>query len=160
MAKSRYLIALGSNVPHHRRGSPRKVIAAALESLGQSGLKIEKVSRTITSRPIGPSRRAYANAVAVVRSRLDPPELLALLQRIEAGFGRRRGGQRWRARVLDLDIVLWSGGTWVSPGLTVPHPAFRERLFVLGPASEIAGHWRDPLSGLTLRQLNARLRRS
>ena len=160
MAKSRYLIALGSNVPHHRHGSPRKVIAAALAALGQSDLKVEKVSRTITSRPIGPSRRAYANAAAVVRSKLDPPELLAALQAIEHQFGRKRRGQRWRARVLDLDIVLWNGGTWVSPGLIVPHSAFRERLFVLGPASKIAGNWRDPVTGLSLRQLDARLRRS
>jgi 2-amino-4-hydroxy-6-hydroxymethyldihydropteridine diphosphokinase len=82
------------------------------------------------------------------------------LQSIEARFGRRRRGQRWRARVLDLDIVLWSGGAWASPGLIVPHVAFRERLFVLGPAAKIAGDWRDPVTGLSLRQLLARLKRS
>jgi 2-amino-4-hydroxy-6-hydroxymethyldihydropteridine diphosphokinase len=59
--------------------------------------------------------------------------------------------------VLDLDIVLWSGGAWASPGLTIPHPRFRTRQFVLGPAASIAPTWRDPLSGLTLRQLAYRL---
>jgi 2-amino-4-hydroxy-6-hydroxymethyldihydropteridine diphosphokinase len=58
--------------------------------------------------------------------------------------------------VLDLDIVLWSGGAWSSPDLTVPHIAFRERGFVLDPAAAIAPAWRDPVSGLTLRQLAAR----
>ncbi|MFZ1477725.1 MAG: 2-amino-4-hydroxy-6-hydroxymethyldihydropteridine diphosphokinase, partial [Sphingorhabdus sp.] len=42
----------------------------------------------------------------------------------------------------------------------VPHTAFRERRFVLCPAAEIAGDWRDPLTGLTLHQLTARLTRS
>jgi 2-amino-4-hydroxy-6-hydroxymethyldihydropteridine diphosphokinase len=58
--------------------------------------------------------------------------------------------------VLDLDIVLWSGGAWSGPGLTVPHIAFRERRFVLDPAAEVAPAWRDPVSGRTLRQLAAR----
>ncbi len=89
-----------------------------------------------------------------------PGALLGELQAIEHRFGRRdRGGQRWRARVLDLDIVLWSGGTWASPDLLIPHPAFRQRDFVLGPAAGIAPEWRDPLSGLSLRQLHARLTR-
>ena len=159
-ASARYLIALGSNQRHHRHGSPRKVIGAAVAALGQAGLTVERASRVVTSRPLGPSRRAYANSAAVIRARVDPPELLALLQAIEARFGRRRRGQRWGARVLDLDVVLWSGGAWASPGLVIPHVAFRTRDFVLGPAAQIAGDWRDPITGLALRQLCARLRRS
>jgi len=157
---SRYLIALGSNQPHHRHGNPRRVLGAALAALEQADLSVEAASRIVTSRPIGPSRRAYANAAAIVSTDLDPPELLAMLQGIEARFGRRRRGQRWGARVLDLDILLWSGGAWASPGLVVPHVSFRERHFVLEPAAAIAGDWRDPLSGLTLRHLNARLKAS
>lgn len=84
--------------------------------------------------------------------------MLARLKGIERAFGRRRG-QRWSARVIDLDIVLWSGGPWSSPGLTIPHMAFRERDFVLAPLLGVAPDWRDPLSGLTVRQLHARLRR-
>ena len=55
--------------------------------------------------------------------------------------------------------TLWSGGPYVDRSLTIPHPLFRERDFVLGPASAIAPHWRDPVTGLTLRQLHARLTR-
>ena len=120
----RYLIALGSNMRHHRHGLPPAVIAAALVRLdgahggGLNGgmLAIEKVSAIIASAPLGPSRRRYANGVALVRSPLSPPALLALLKAVERGFGRRRGGRRWGARVLDLDIVLWQGGCWRSTG--------------------------------------------
>jgi 2-amino-4-hydroxy-6-hydroxymethyldihydropteridine diphosphokinase len=95
----------------------------------------------------------------VIETGLDPPDLLALLKQVEHAFGRRPGGQPWRARVLDLDIVLWSGGAFASDELTVPHPLFRKRAFVLLPAAEIAPGWRDPLSGRTVRQLRARLTR-
>ena len=155
----RYLIALGSNVRHHRFGPPERVLVAALAVLEQGGIRLECASPVIRSAPIGPSLRRYANGVAMVRSKLGPDELLDLLKAIERRFGRRAGGQRWSSRVLDLDIVLWSGGAWSSPGLTVPHVAFRSRDFVLAPAAAIAPEWRDPVSGLTLRQLRARLQR-
>ena len=155
----RYLIALGSNQRHARLGSPEKVLAAALDELDCKQVKLLAGAPTIRSAPLGPSRRRYANSAAIVKSMLDPLELLARLKAIEAEFGRRRGGQRWSARVLDLDVVLWSGGVWSSPGLTVPHPLFRDRDFVLGPATKIAPRWRDPITGLSLRQLHARLTR-
>ena len=150
----RYLIALGSNQRHHRYGAPRQVLRAAIAALG---LKLEAVSRVVATAPLGPSRRRYANAAVIVRSKRDPDALLARLKEIEASFGRRRGGQRWGARVLDLDIVLWEGGSWYSPTLIIPHTAFRTRDFVLGPAAAIAPDWRDPVTCLTLRQLRARL---
>lgn len=115
-------------------------------------------SPIIASAPMGPARRRFANAAALIESELDPHALLAGLQHIERSFGRRRW-RRWGDRVLDLDIVLWSEGTFASPDLAIPHPAFRERSFVLGPASAIAAAWRDPLSGLSLPQLKARLTR-
>jgi 2-amino-4-hydroxy-6-hydroxymethyldihydropteridine diphosphokinase len=59
--------------------------------------------------------------------------------------------------VLDLDIILWSGGAWGGPGPIVPHPEYRGRAFVLAPLAEIAPGWRDPLTGATVRQLLARL---
>ena len=155
-----YLIALGSNVRHHRLGPPERVLAAALSELDARGIKVEAPGPVIRSAPIGPSLRRYANSAALVTCRLEPDELLAELKAIERQFGRRSGGQRWGSRVLDLDVVLWSGGAWSSPGLTVPHPSFRERCFVLDPAAPIVGDWRDPITGLTLRQLTARLTRS
>jgi len=153
-----YLIALGSNRRHVRHGAPAKVLAAALERLAAEGLRVEARSPVVGSAPIGPSLRRYANGAAMVTSTLDPPALLALLKRVERAFGRRRG-QRWGTRVLDLDIVMWSKGRWSSRDLTIPHREFRKRRFVLDPAAAIAPSWRDPASGLTLRQLRARLTR-
>jgi 2-amino-4-hydroxy-6-hydroxymethyldihydropteridine diphosphokinase len=152
-----YLIALGSNQRHHRHGPPEQVLGAALEALGEAGIKLKRAGPVLRSMPLGPSRRRYANSAAMVKTKLEPEELLAALKAIERAFGRKRGGQHWGSRVLDLDIVLWSGGAWASPGLTIPHPRFRTRQFVLGPAASIAPTWRDPLSGLTLRQLAYRL---
>ena len=158
-----YLIALGSNQRHHRFGGPRAVLAAAARAMAQAGLSIREVAPVIESAPVGPSWRRYANGAAVVLSGMTPPRMLALLQGIEADFGRRRA-RRWGTRVLDLDIVLWQGGQWRSGGagrlaLRVPHDAFRQRGFVLGPAARIAPSLRDPLTGFTLRQLHARLTR-
>jgi 2-amino-4-hydroxy-6-hydroxymethyldihydropteridine diphosphokinase len=158
-ARWRYLIALGSNVRHPRHGPPRAVLEAALVELERRGLAVTSAASIIETHPIGPSIRRYANSAAVIESELDPPELLALLKRAEQDFGRRPRGEPWRARVLDLDIVLWSGGAFASDELTIPHPLFRTRAFVLLPAAEIAPGWRDPISGKTVRQLRARLTR-
>src|SRR3546814_13363107 len=83
-----------------------------------------------------------ANAAALVETGLPPPALLKRLKEIEADFGKR-AGQRWGARTLDLDIVLWSGGLWSDRSLTIPHPSFRERNFVLAPLTPIAPRWRE-----------------
>ncbi|WP_174293426.1 2-amino-4-hydroxy-6-hydroxymethyldihydropteridine diphosphokinase, partial [Sphingomonas bacterium] len=113
------------------------------------------MSPIVTTPPLGPSIRAFANAAALVESDEAPPVLLARLKAIEAAFGRRRG-QRWSARVIDLDILLWSGGTWTSPGLAVPHRALADRQFVLAPLARIAPDWRDA-GGRTVQQLLHRL---
>lgn len=159
MAQQRYLIALGSNQRHHRHGRPEQVLAAALKVLEKGGAKVLAAAPVIRSAPLGPSRRRYANGAALIKTLLQPEQLLDRLKAIESEFGRRRSGQRWTARVLDLDIVLWSGGAWSSPGLTIPHVEFRRRHFVLKPASALAPLWRDPLTGLSLRQLYRRSER-
>ena len=151
-----YAIGLGSNRRHARHGDPRHVLLAALAALETDDIEPVDVSPIIASDPVGPSRRRYANAVALVASPLSPPDMLARLQRIEAAFGRRTG-QRWSARTLDLDILLWSGGAWSDGDLHIPHPAMADRAFVLGPLRAIAPGWRHPLSQRTIRQLAARL---
>ncbi len=139
-------------------GAPREVLRTAFAALSELG-EVLATSPIIDSAPVGPSQRTFANAAAVIEGEFAPPAMLGALHRIEREFGRERRGRRWRARALDLDIILWSGGIWVSYQLSIPHPAFRERGFVIGPASAIAGDWRDPVSGFTLSQLNARLTR-
>ena len=154
-----YAIGLGSNRRHVRFGDPRRVLLAALAALESDDIEPVDASPIVASAPIGPSRRRYANAVALVASPLSPPEMLDRLKAIEFAFGRRRG-QRWSARTLDLDRLLWSEGAWSDAALTVPHAAMTVRDFVLGPLRMIAPAWRHPLSGQSVRQLAARLSRA
>ncbi len=152
MAKTSYAIALGSN-RRSRHGSPAQTLEAALAEL-----RPVAASRIHHTPALGPAGRGFANAIAIVESRLEPDAMLAELKRLERAFGRRPG-RRWGPRVLDLDIILWSEGPWDGPGPIVPHPEYRNRAFVLKPLAELAPAWRDPVSGLTVRQLLARLRR-
>lgn len=153
-----YAIGLGSNRRHARFGDPRAVLMAALAALESDDIEAVDASPIIASDPIGPSRRRYANAVALVATTLTPPQMLARLHAIEATFGRRTG-QRWSARTLDLDILLWSGGIWSDSALTIPHPAIEQRAFVLGPLRAIVPNWQHPLHRRSVRQLAARLGR-
>lgn len=151
--RSIYVVAAGSN-RCGRHGRPAAEVAAALVALpGRT-----TPSRIVASAPLGPSNRRFANAVALVETDLAPPQLLAALKRIERAFGRRPG-RRWGARVIDLDIILWSGGSHAGRGLAIPHPAFRVRRFVLDPLVTLAPGWRDPVTHRTVRQLAARLTR-
>ena len=153
----RYAIALGSNRRHGRHGAPAAVITAAIGAMQEDGLVPIAASPVYATAAIGPAGRGFANAAAVIETTLDPPALLARLKTIERGFGRRRG-RRWGARVLDLDVLLWSGGEWRSPGLGVPHAGLAARRFVLDPLVTIAPGWRVS-GGATVRQLHARLTR-
>jgi 2-amino-4-hydroxy-6-hydroxymethyldihydropteridine diphosphokinase len=156
-----YLIALGSNQRHAVIGAPARVIAQAIIALEMADIDVFEAAPVMTSFAIGPSLRQYANSAVIVASALSPPAMLDRLKAIENHFGRRPGGQKWRARVLDLDIIFWSGGMWASdqPALAIPHFQLRKRLFVLGPARKIAGDWRDPVTGLAIKHLFHRLYR-
>ena len=88
---------------------------------------------------------------------LSARELLARLQAIERAAGRERPYVN-APRTLDLDLILWGEEIVEEPDLQVPHPRFRERLFVLEPLAEIAPDLRDPVTGLRVRELLARAR--
>jgi 2-amino-4-hydroxy-6-hydroxymethyldihydropteridine diphosphokinase len=152
MAKTSYAVALGSNRRHGRHGNPARVLEAAAAALDASGIELSAVSRIRDTPAMGPAGRGFANAAALIETELEPTDLLCALKETERAFGRRPG-RKWGPRVLDLDIILWSGGAWGEHGLIVPHPAFRERRFVLAPLAEIVPEWRDPLTGATVRQL-------
>jgi len=158
MATTSYAIGLGSNRSHGRHGTPPAVIAAALALLRQQGCRIVAVAPIIATPALGPAGRRFANSATVIETALDPPALLALLKRIERDFGRRRG-RRWGPRVIDLDILLWSGGRVARRDLHVPHHALAVRGFVLAPLAQIAADWRLPGGTLAVRHLAARLAR-
>jgi 2-amino-4-hydroxy-6-hydroxymethyldihydropteridine diphosphokinase len=154
MATTSYALALGSNRQHGRHGPPAAVLRAAIAQLGALGT-VKAISRIRDTPPLGPSARRYANAGVILSTDLQPQDLLAAVKQLERDFGRRRG-VRWGARVLDIDLILWSAGSWSRRGLTLPHPSFRVRRFVLDPLRDIAPDWRDPVTALTIRQLHAR----
>jgi 2-amino-4-hydroxy-6-hydroxymethyldihydropteridine diphosphokinase len=152
MALTSYAIALGSN-RRGRHGTPAAAVRAAARAL-----EVQHLSSIHSTPALGPAGRGFANAAAILETDLEPSELLARLKALERAFGRR-GGRRWGPRVLDLDIILSSAGPYEDGALVIPHPAFRDRLFVLEPLAEVAPGWRDPITGATVRQLLHRLRR-
>ena len=140
-----YAIAIGSNRPHGRYGRPAGVVEAAIARLDEQ-FGLFDASSIVLNPAHGGAGRDFANAIALVESDLDPPEMLDSLKTIEREFGRRPG-RRWGPRVLDLDIVLWSGGNFRSRKLTIPHPQLTTRSFVLQPLVTVAPGWRiGPLS--------------
>lgn len=151
-----YAIALGSNRPHGRHGRPGGVIGAAIAQLDQD-FGLFDASPILLNPAQGGAGRDFANAVALVESDLRPQAMLSALKAIERDFGRRPG-RRWGARVLDLDILAWSGGRTRSPRLTIPHPRLASRAFVIGPLATIAPDWRL-IGPLTARHLATRLAR-
>jgi 2-amino-4-hydroxy-6-hydroxymethyldihydropteridine diphosphokinase len=151
-----YAIAIGSNRPHGRIGRPPQVVEAAIARLDQD-FNLFDASPIILNAAHGGAGRDFANAVALVESELEPPEMLQHLKAIERDFGRRRG-RRWGPRVLDLDLAIWSGGKLRSRRLTIPHPQIGKRNFVLQPLAAIAPRWRIE-AGLTARHLAERLAR-
>ncbi|MEA3387940.1 2-amino-4-hydroxy-6-hydroxymethyldihydropteridine diphosphokinase [Sphingobium sp. CCH11-B1] len=158
MALHDYALALGSNRPLSARRAPARLLSEAARLIAET-MRVVALSPTILTPPLGPSSRLFANAALLVQSRLTPPEMLAFLQGIEMRLGRRRH-RRWGARSMDIDIILWSGGAWRSRTLIIPHAAWRDRAFVLTPLAAIGPGLRDPLSGLTVRQLHARLQKA
>ena len=135
-----YAIALGSNRSHGAYGRPTGVVAAAIAELDRA-FELFDASPVLINAATGGAGRDFANCVALIQSELDPDDMLATLKSIERDFGRRRG-RRWGARVLDLDILAWSGGRWRSAGLTIPHRRLSERSFAIGPLAAVAPHWR------------------
>ena len=150
-----YAVAVGSNRPHGRFGRPAGVVEAAIARLDEQ-FGLFDASPIVLNAAHGGAGRDFANAVALVESGLEPKAMLSRLKAIERDFGRRPG-RRWGPRVLDLDLVLWSGGKYRSRRLTIPHPQLNGRSFVLQPLATIAPDWR--VGALTIRQLAQRLAR-
>ncbi len=143
---ARVFVGLGGNIGD-RHATLRSAIAM-LDGPAVARTRVHATSRVYETRAVGPSSDPFLNAAAELHSHLSPRELLHALLRVETAHGRERG-QRWAARTLDLDIVLWldrdaDGDGWTmrvidEPGLVVPHPRAAERDFVLRPLSDLLG---------------------
>lgn len=132
---SRIFIGLGSNL-----SEPTKQLLSALSAINRlADTKIVQCSSFYSSQPMGPQDQPdYVNAVAELQSQLQPLDLLSALQKIEYSHGRTRNGERWTARTLDLDIILFNDNVINLPDLIVPHTGMKEREFILYPLFEIA----------------------
>ena len=126
-------IGLGSNLDE-----PLLQIQRAIASLKEiSGTKFISVSNNYRSVPMGPQDQPdYINAVAKLATKLSAENLLDELQNIENKQGRVRK-QRWGARTLDLDILLYSDEVISTERLAVPHIGISERNFVLYPLNDL-----------------------
>ncbi len=145
-------IALGSNL-----GDREAHLDFAAERLAAFLGNLQLSSRYETQPVDTPGPQPpYLNAAATGTTTLDPFALLAELQAVEAAAGRERPHVN-APRTLDLDLILFGDLVVQTATLTVPHPRFRQRRFVLAPLAEIAPTMTDPVTCLTVSSLLARL---
>jgi 2-amino-4-hydroxy-6-hydroxymethyldihydropteridine diphosphokinase len=127
-------LGLGSNV-----GDRQAHLSAAVEALGEHGVEVDALSSLYETEPVGEllDQPDFLNAVARVRTGLEPEELLDLCKAIEVEQGRMFGGQRHGPRPLDIDLLLFGDLELETDRLTLPHPEVTSRRFVLQPLLEL-----------------------
>src|SRR5215203_3154064 len=148
LPSTRIAISLGSNLGDRRAHLEYAVDALRLDITDMS------VSSFVETQPVGvgPEHGAFLNAAIVGETQLSARMLLERLLEVEEERGRAR--PYWMApRTLDLDLLLYGDSVIDEDGLTVPHPRFRERLFVLQPLAEIAPDMIDPVTGKRIAEL-------
>lgn len=149
-------IGLGSNL-----GDRKERLDAAIAALAETpGIAVRAVSAYHETAAVGgpTGQGAFRNAAVAVESTLDPAGLHRILRAIEDRAGRVRA-ERWGARTLDLDLLLFDEQFLNDPGLQVPHPRMAVRRFVLAPLAEIAPGAIDVMTGRTVMDLLANLDR-
>ncbi len=137
------VVGLGSSLGSRRL---RLELATRLLDL-QPGVRVVGCSRLYRTPPWGGvARNPFLNAAVLLRTQLEPSELLASCQAIERRLGRRRG-LRWGDRALDLDLLWMEGRTVDSPDFSLPHPRIAERGFVVRPLEDLLPGLVNPRSG-------------
>ena len=145
-ASERIFIGLGANL-----GDAVATVQAAIMQLGRlPETSLIAASALYRSAPVDAAGPDYVNAVAEMRSGLEPVALLVQLQALERRFGRERP-YRHAPRTLDLDLLFYGDRRIDAAPLTVPHPRAHQRAFVLAPLAELAPDW-ICLGGLSVRQ--------
>jgi 2-amino-4-hydroxy-6-hydroxymethyldihydropteridine diphosphokinase len=129
-------VGLGSNLGD-REATIRSALAVLAALPGVDALRASTLRETAPWGDACLGQPPYLNGVAEIRTRLSPGDLLDALLRVEARFGRTRGG-RWAPRTLDLDLLLYGDRVLRGPDVEVPHPRMASRRFVLEPLVELA----------------------
>lgn len=145
------VLGFGSNL-----GDREGNIVSALKLLAaHSQITIKQVSALYETDAVGViTQPDYLNAVIAIETSLSPEQLLEVCLGVEQSLGRVRL-ERWGPRTIDIDLVLYNDCHMVTEQLTVPHPLFYQRGFVLVPLAEIAGNV-PVYEGLTPDELLAR----
>ena len=142
------VIALGSNI-----GDSLTIIEAAVKTLHKvTGITYQQKSSWYRTKAVGPPQPDYLNGCVSLSVNIEPLELLKILLEIENQFGRGRK-ERWGARTLDLDLLLYDDLILDSPTLQIPHPRMLQRAFVLVPLAEIVPDWIEPISKRAIKEL-------
>lgn len=145
-------LGLGANL-----GDRAASLRAAAERLrATAGIEALRLASIRETAPVGgpAGQPPFLNTVAEVVTSLGPRPLWERCREIETALGRRREAEvRWGPRVIDIDLLLHGETILRTAALTVPHPRWRERLFVLEPLAELAPTLRDPETGRTARRL-------
>ncbi len=146
------LLALGSNLPS-KFGDSKCTIMKACEVLTDRGLVIDRLSHLYRTAPVPVSDQPwFVNAVASIKTKIDPYAVLRVLQDVEAEFGLKPL-ERNGARTLDLDLLSYQRRVISDAYLDLPHARMSERAFVLYPLIDIAPDWVHPLTKKTTRQM-------
>ncbi|MCP4492057.1 MAG: 2-amino-4-hydroxy-6-hydroxymethyldihydropteridine diphosphokinase [Gammaproteobacteria bacterium] len=130
-------VSIGGNI-----GDSLTIVSAAIEHLhGLPNTVLQRHSSFYRTAAISDiPQDDYINAVALLRTSLEPLSLLLELQAIEQAFYRRRNtALKWAPRTLDLDIILFGTRIMDDDNLTIPHVELQNRMFVLQPMLEISG---------------------
>ena len=140
-------ISAGSN-----KGDCVRTLSSAVKNLMMiDGVKVAEVSSLYETEPWGRKDRSnFLNCVIGIRTKLEPVKLLDTLKKMEGEFGRRLNTEKWSARELDLDILIYGEAIINSSALVIPHKHLVERKFVLTPLVELCPELVLPGSGITV----------
>lgn len=140
-------LALGSNL-----GQSKDNIQTAIAKL-QDKVSDIKTAPYYLSKAVGYKNQPdFTNTAIQGTTYLNPQDLLKFLKLIEKKIGRVERF-RWGPREIDIDIILYDSIILNSNSLTLPHPHFRVRDFVLQPIFDLNPHAFDPVSKLTVSEL-------
>ncbi len=142
------VIALGSNL-----GPSAYLLRRAVHDLGAS-VRVVRQSRVISTRAMDAPKGSpdFLNMVVAGFTHLAAHELLAGMHTIERSLGRVRRVING-PRTIDLDLILYGAFLERSGSMTLPHPRYRQRNFVLHPLQELKLGWSDPSTGRSIESL-------